>query len=182
MALLPFPQSVDVIGGNLQALNVFPLLLFPGWKSEHQPAVTSPTSVLGVLAWKMFKVPYSVLSSTILVMGSLTLGNCPISQGKLLYGRSGHIWISAVKGLYCWARSRKLQSLSFITSKWSRCKWSTSKWSHTTTLTILFWLPNTGIIRLLKLPPSNNLIGQQGLLVFHLWNILLLVQWKQFTA
>lgn len=83
-------------------------------KLQHQPAVISPTWVLGVHSWKMLKVPYSVyfvLSSTILVMGSLTLGNCPTSQGKLLYGRSGHIWISAGKGIYCWARSRKLQSL-----------------------------------------------------------------------
>lgn len=121
MVLLPFPQSVDGTGGNLQALNVFPLLFSLAEKAHHQPAVTSPTSIFGALAWKMFKVPYCVyfvLPSTILVTGSLTLGNCPISQGKLLCGRSGHIWISAVKGIYCWARSRKLQSLflSFITS------------------------------------------------------------------
>lgn len=111
-------------------------------KVQNQPAVTSPTWVLGILAWKVFKVPYSlhfVSSSIILVIGSLTLGNCLTCQGKLFYGRCGHNWISAVKGIYCWARSRKLQSLflSFITNKWSRFT------SCTTTLTVLFCLKNT---------------------------------------
>lgn len=61
MVLLPFPQSLWMALEETSRHWMFSLSSCSlAEKVQHQPAVTSPLSVLGFFTWKTLKVPYSV--------------------------------------------------------------------------------------------------------------------------